>query len=97
MAKYYPKSKIITNQHSTEGISEVIEGILVDNQTDLPYTGFFWYTSNGEYWTGKTPDHLPKERLKIQIDPLREDSPSYINNPLSSTKSKIALYLLKLL
>ena len=93
MAKYYPKSKIITNQYSTEGISEAIEGVLVNNQTDIPHTGFFWYTANGEYWTGKTPDHLPKERLKIQIDPLREDSLSYINNPLSSTKSKIALYI----
>jgi len=92
MAKYYPKSQIILNQYSQEGNTEVINGILVNKSTNVPYTGFFWYNAKGQYYSGKTPNDSPTESLIILND-NNEDSPSNLNNPLTSTKSKIALFL----
>ena len=92
MAKYYPKSQIITNQYSQEGNTEIINGVLVNKSTNEPYTGFFWYNAQGQYYSGKTPNDSPTEDLIILND-LNEDSPSSLNNPLTPTKSKIALFL----
>jgi hypothetical protein len=92
MAKYYPKSQIILNQFSQEGDTEIIDGVLVNQITEAPYTGFFWYTAKGDYFSGKTPNDLPTERLVVLTD-TKEDLPATLNNPLTPTKSKIALFL----
>ena len=92
MQKYYPKSQIITNQYSQEGDNDAIKGILVNENTSIPYTGFFWYTSKGEYFSGKTPDASVIEKLIIQSEDASEDSPSNVNSPLKPFKSKIALF-----
>ena len=92
MAKYYPQSQIITNQYSQEGSNEIEDGVLVNATTLVPYTGFFWYTALGNYFSGKTPNDLPTERLIILTD-TEEDSPASLNNPLTPLKSKVALFL----
>ena len=55
---YYPKSQIKENQYTNGG-----EFIIVSTQEN--YTGYYWLTSKGEYFTGKTPEELPT--LKLQI------------------------------
>lgn len=52
---YYPKSQIKTNL-STLG------GEFVILRTKEPYSGFYWKTSKGEFFTGKSPeDGIPLE------------------------------------
>ena len=59
---YYPKSQIKTNLY-TEG-----------NEYTLPngdvYQGFYYKTSTGKYFTGKTPDDRPN----VQLFPLVQSS-----------------------
>ena len=55
---YYPKSQIKENQYTNGG-----EFIIVSTQEN--YMGYYWLTSKGEYFTGKTPEELPT--LKLQI------------------------------
>ena len=92
MAKYYPQSQIITNQYSQEGSTEIVDGVLVNAGTLVPHTGFFWYTARGSYFSGKTPDDLPTEKLVVLTD-AEENSPTNLNNPLRLLKSKVALFL----
>lgn len=46
---YYPKSQIKTNLSS-------LSGEFVIQETNEPYSGFYWKTSKGEFFTGKTPE-----------------------------------------
>jgi len=59
---YYPKSQIKSNLY-TNGEEYVIE------LTNLPYLGYYYLTSTGAAFTGKTPDDLPNQRL-LKIEPL---------------------------
>jgi histidinol-phosphate aminotransferase len=56
---YYPKSQIKTNL-ITNGKELVY---LSDNQ---PYSGSYWKTSDGKYYTGKNPNDIPND-LKLDI------------------------------
>ena len=47
--KYYPKSQIKTGLY-TKGN----EFIISNNKES--YKGYYWVTSTGEFYTGKTPD-----------------------------------------
>jgi hypothetical protein len=68
---YYPKSQIKTNLY-TNGDEYAIEN------TNLPYIGYYYLTSTGATYTGKTPDDRPNQRLiKIGI-PLSEQQISLI-------------------
>ena len=55
---YYPKSQITSNLY-TEG------DLLVYDGTDIDYIGFYWKTSNEEYYSGKNPQDLPSKRLTL--------------------------------
>ena len=88
MAKYYPKSQIITNQFSQDGSTNAVEGVLVNEQFRNPYTGYFHYTSKGKYFSGKTPEASVVEKLVILEDTIEDES-----TLLPSTKSKIALFI----
>ena len=63
MAKYYPKSQIIPNLYASDGVNDRIGGTLLLSTTKETYTGFFWATSDGKYFTGKTPSDKPNIEL----------------------------------
>ena len=47
---YFPKSQIETNLYSN--------GELTILTTGVPYVGFYWSTSTGKYFAGKSPDNV---------------------------------------
>ena len=71
---YYPKSQIKTNLY-TNGDEYVIE------LTKSPYSGYYYLTSTGIAYTGKTPDDRPNQKLiKVeQVEGGAEMSPSNKN------------------
>lgn len=87
---YYPKSQIKSNLY-TNGEEYVIES------TNTPYKGYYYLTSTGVAFTGKTPDDRPNQRL-LKIEPLlsTKTSPfppdsvvtfSFTDNPNSTNES----------
>jgi hypothetical protein len=68
---YYPKSQIKTNLY-TSG-DEYVPTLGGD-----PYRGFYYKTSTGQYFTGRTPDDRPNIELSLIIQ-LPETTPD-INN-----------------
>ena len=61
---YYPSSQIQTNLH-TNGGEYILE------TTRETYKGYFYKTSNGSKYTGKTPD-TPPNILLLNINPQQE-------------------------
>ena len=53
---YVPKSRIVTNLYTNTK-----ELVLKDTQEY--YTGFYYKTFNGKYYTGKTPNDPPNDEL----------------------------------
>jgi hypothetical protein len=53
---YYPLSQIQSNLY-TNGNEYVY------SSTKENYTGYYWKTSKGEFFTGKTPQDIPTEKL----------------------------------
>jgi hypothetical protein len=71
---YYPKSQITTGLYTNGG-----EFVYI-NTLDV-YVGNYWKTSNGKYFTGKTPQDLPSREISVYKDPINEtfnteDNPS---------------------
>ena len=71
---YYPLSQITTNLN-TNG------GELIYANTRQDYIGYYYKTSKGEYFTGKTPQDGPNELLIQEIVPAIYTDAS---NPTSS-------------
>ena len=69
---YYPKSQIRTNLYAEPGV------LLVES-SNIPYVGYYWANSKGEYWSGKTPQDLPNIRLIEVFDPENEEILPSIN------------------
>ena len=55
---YYPKSQIKENQYTNGG-----EFVVVSSQEN--YSGYYWSTSKGEFFTGKTPNDKPTQKIQI--------------------------------
>jgi hypothetical protein len=55
---YYPLSQIKTNLYTNGGELSIKS----NNQN---YTGFYWKTSDGKYFSGKTPDDKNIQELKL--------------------------------
>jgi len=53
---YYPLSQITSNLYTNGG-----EYVYKSNQEN--YTGYYWKTSNGKIYTGKTPQDIPTSEL----------------------------------
>ena len=70
---YYPKSQIKTNliTNSKEFV------YITDNQ---PYSGSYWKTSDGKYYTGKNPNDTPTFELILAPLPTPE-----VTSPLQPT------------
>ena len=62
---YYPKSQIKTNLY-TNGDEYVIES------TQSSYIGYYYLTSTGVAYTGRTPDDRPNQKL-IKIESISND------------------------
>ena len=54
---YYPKSQIITNKYINGQ-----EFVLINNNQE--YIGYYWETSDGKFYTGKTPNDINVIELK---------------------------------
>ena len=74
---YYPKSQIKTNLY-TNGDEFVIE------LTNDPYVGYYYLTSSGIAYSGKTPDDRPNQRL-TKISPT-------LSNKLASSNSNTVTF-----
>lgn len=73
---YYPLSQIKTNLYTNGG--EFVSNVNDPFQT---YSGYYWKTSDGKYFTGKTPQDTPNIEifLKPSIDYTKY--PDIITNP----------------
>jgi hypothetical protein len=59
---YYPKSQVKTNLYTNGG-----EYIVFNSNT--PYKGYYYGTSNGEYFSGRTPNESPSFKLaKVNLN-----------------------------
>jgi hypothetical protein len=88
---YYPLSQIQTNLHTNGNELALVS-------TGLPYTGYYWKTSKGEYFSGKNPQDLPSQKL-VLIDTQSQTTatvktitvPSVYSSILKQSQSKIIL------
>ena len=64
---YFPKSQITTNLY-TNG------GEYVYNNTNEEYTGYYFQTSDGRYFTGRNPNDPPNQEIQIQEDSKLTDA-----------------------
>tara|TARA_Y100000114_G_scaffold87882_1_gene81241 strand:- start:2729 stop:3586 length:858 start_codon:yes stop_codon:yes gene_type:complete len=72
---YFPKSQITTDLY-TNGTDYVIAG------TEIDYTGYYFKTSEGRFYTGKNPNDPPIQELEIRVvnpteDPEEGDAGAY--------------------
>ena len=58
---YYPKSQVKTNLYTTGGE-------LIPLNSNTPYKGYYYQTSDGKYFSGKTPNESPTFEL-VKISP----------------------------
>lgn len=83
---YYPKSQITTNLYTNGG-----ELAYASSQTQ--YVGYYYKTSSGEYFTGKTPQDGPNLELKpITVSINQNDLPSSFSVNVSSLNINIESY-----
>ena len=71
---YYPLSQIKSNLYTNGGEYFILS-------TNQPYVGYYYKTSAGKYYTGKTPQDLPTQEL-ASITTL--NGVDIINNPFQS-------------
>jgi len=76
---YYPLSQISSNLHTNGD-----EFVYLSNKQ--PYVGYYWKTSKGKYYTGKTPQDLPVQEL-IKFTSNR----SQVTPTISPSFSEVAL------
>lgn len=81
---YYPKHFIKTNLY-TNGGEYVLKG------TDRSYTGDYWQTGNGRYFTGATPQVLPTYEIIPINTNLTEAKGIDTGYPQFVQKTKLAL------
>ena len=73
---YYPLSQIKTNLYTNGG-----EFVFNINDPFQTYSGYYWETSDGKYFTGKTPQDIPN--LEIFLKPSLDYNkyPDIATNP----------------
>lgn len=74
---YYPKNQIETNLYSRDKL-------VFANNTKQPYTGFYFKTSDGQYFTGKEPNDGRNDKLILPPPEIDggADSPSLNPSPI---------------
>lgn len=64
---YYPKSQIKTNLYANKGV-------FIVKATKTSFEGYYFETSQGKYFSGKTPNEAnPVELIKISSLPINKD------------------------
>ena len=81
---YYPSSQIQTDLYSN--------GTLLIKSTQQPYVGFYWSTSTGKYFIGKSPD-APQGNSVELINSQNSNSPRDLNfhEPLIDQNNKVQI------
>jgi len=74
---YYPLSQISINLYTNGGEFAYLS-------TKQPYIGYYWKTSKGKYYTGKTPQDTPTSELILfsfegTVNDVNQSSNSYYN------------------
>ena len=82
---YFPKTQVKTNLYTKGG-----EYVTLDSNT--PYRGYYYETSTGEYFSGRTPNETPSFRLIKDISNEIEGEPSA---PPSSKFESDSFYLVE--
>lgn len=84
---YYPLSQVSTNLY-TNGNEYIIAA------SKEPYSGFYWKTSKGEFFTGKTPQDTPTQRLipLEEINPNEENEDNLIYTELAIGSIEVDTY-----
>jgi len=75
---YIPKNRIITNLYSNDNK-------LVYKANQEFYTGFYYKTFDGKYFTGKTPNDPPNVELELVEDTENTFTPDLPQNELAYT------------
>ena len=78
---YYPKSQVKTNLYTNVGFYLL-------STTQEPYQGYYYETSNGNKYTGKTPQN-PPNILLIPINDIFSNLSNLESNTLPSTPTII--------
>jgi len=78
---YYPKSQITTNLY-TNG------GELFVTSTGQPYSGYYYRLSNGQIFSGRTPQDLPNFPLTTITPQLTPNPTTYNDVPLYTVTNK---------
>jgi hypothetical protein len=65
---YYPLSQIKPNLHTNGG-----EFVILSTKEN--YTGYYFKTSTGEYFTGRNQNDLPNQPLTLSTSPLSAPTP----------------------
>lgn len=73
---YYPLSQIKSNLHTNGG-----EFVFDVNNPFKTYSGYYWKTSDGKYFTGKTPQDLPNVEIFVKPSIDYNKYPDIITNP----------------
>jgi hypothetical protein len=87
---YYPKSQIKTNLYTNGG-----EYTLLSNLNSSPlsdYTGYYFKTSTGQTFTGKSPSDVPNRPLYL-IEPLSFDEEESFNSNIINPSSNLIVYV----
>jgi hypothetical protein len=75
---YYPLSQITSNLYTNGG--EYAQDL---NNTGDSYSGYYWKTSDGKYFTGKTPQDIPNIEIfvipNLQGGENGDSSPTQVN------------------
>ena len=89
---YYPKSQVTTNLY-TNGEEFITD---LNNPNGSKYTGYYWKTSDGSFFSGQTPQDTPIVRLfrlLTSTDPnsFNTANPTVDINIISSAEVQVSL------
>ena len=78
---YYPPSQIVTNQYSSGGEFQL---------NGQNYQGDYWYTSDGKFFTGKSPQDNPTVALtRVSLAKATSQDPSKVQSRVINSKYNI--------
>ena len=78
---YYPPSQIVTNQYSSGGEFQL---------NGVNYQGNYWYTSDGKYFTGKSPQDNPNAPLnRVSLAKAKQQDPKNVESSVIKSRYNI--------
>jgi hypothetical protein len=87
---YYPKSQIKTNLYTNGGEYTLLSNL--NSSTLSDYTGYYFKTSTGQTFTGKSPSDVPNRPLYL-IEPLSFDEEESFNSNIINPSSNLIVYV----